>query len=100
MGMQPIDPAIAAKLNPNKLNGQAVLEKFRSLGFSSLDAGLVADCINVHKACVWQNTDEVGEEAVRDACKFLSENKLGIGLEVTFAKYGKYIWETKLDHNL
>ncbi len=100
MGMQPIDPATAAKLNPNKLTGQAVLEKFRALGFSSLDAGLVADCINVHKACLWQNTDEVSETAVREAQAFLSQNKLGICLEVTFAKYGKYIWETKLDRSL
>ncbi|VVC01961.1 Uncharacterised protein [uncultured archaeon] len=86
----------AASLNPNKLNGQAVLAELKSMGISKLDAELVTDCVNVHKACVWQNTDEVSDAQVAAARKFLADNRLGISLEVTPGRFGKYIWETKL----
>lgn len=86
----------AAALNPNRLNGQQVLAQLQGLGLSKLDAELVTDCVNVHKACVWQNTDEVSPAQVAAAQKFLVDNRLGIVLEVTPGRFGKFIWETKL----
>ena len=86
----------AAALNPNKLNGQAVLAELQGIGLSKLDAELVTDCVNVHKACVWQNTDEVSDAQIAAARKFLQDIRLGISLEVSPGRFGKYIWETKL----
>jgi len=94
-----VSAEIAATLNPNKLNGAQVMERLRGIGLSQLDAGLVTDCVNVHKAVMWQNTDEVSDAQVASAKKFLAENRLGISLEVTPGRFGKYIWETKLEHN-
>lgn len=86
----------AASLNPNKLSGQAVLAELKTIGLSKLDAELVTDCVNVHKACVWQNTDEVSDAQLAAAKKFLQDNRLGVILEVTAGRFGKYIWEVKL----
>ncbi len=90
--------AVAEQLNPNHLKGSQVIEALRACGLSKLDTDLVVDCINMHKACTWQNTDEVTAEAVRKAQQFLDENRLGIALEVTDARMGKWIWETKTRH--
>lgn len=90
----------ATQLNPNKLNGAQVLRELRCFGIPELDAGLIADCVNMHKACVWQNTDEPKEEAVRAANRFLSDNKLGIQVEMTPGRWGgKFIWETKISRD-
>jgi len=83
------------ELNPNKLTIPQVLESFRSFGLSQLDSELLADCINVQKACTWQNNDDITDEAVAKAKAFLNENKLGILVEVTPSRFGKFIWETK-----
>ncbi len=90
--------AVAEQLNPNKLKGSQVVEALRGFGISKLDADLVVDCVNMHKACTWQNTDEVTPDAVQKAQQFIEENRLGIALEVTDARFGKWIWETKLRH--
>ncbi|PIT84529.1 hypothetical protein COU37_02885 [Candidatus Micrarchaeota archaeon CG10_big_fil_rev_8_21_14_0_10_45_29] len=82
-------------LNPNKLTIPQVMESFREFGLSKLDSELLADCINVQKACTWQNNDEITDEAVEKAKAFLNENKLGILVEVTPSRFGKFIWETK-----
>jgi hypothetical protein len=89
---------IAVQLNPNKLKGSQVVEALRNFGISKLDADLVVDCVNMHKACTWQNTDEVTPDAVLKAQQFLEENKLGITVLVSDARFGKWIWETKLRH--
>ncbi len=86
----------AAFLNPNKLNGSQVLERLKAIGLSELDAGLVTDCVNVHKAVMWQNTDEVSDAQVAAARKFLDDNRLGVSVEVSPGRFGKFIWETKL----
>lgn len=86
----------AAQFNPNKLKGNDVLAELRRIGFSKLDADLVTDCVNVHKACMWQNTDEVTSEQVAVAQKFLRDNRLGINLSVESGRFGKFIWETTL----
>ena len=86
----------ASQLNPNKLNGAQVMERLQSMGLSHLDASLVTDCVNVQKACLWQNTDDVTPEQVAIAKKFLLKNRLGINVEVTNARFGKFIWETTL----
>ena len=82
-------------LNPNKLTIPQVMESFREFGLSKLDSELLADCINVQKACTWQNNDDITDEAVAKAKAFLNENKLGILVEVTPSRFGKFIWETK-----
>lgn len=85
----------ATQLNPNKLKGSQVIAALRESGISELDAGLIADCVNMHKACTWQNDEEPKGDAVSGANKFLSENKLGIVVEMSPARFGKFIWETK-----
>ncbi len=86
----------ASTLNPNKLKGADVLAELRRIGLSKLDAELVTDCVNVHKAVLWQNTDEVTDAQIASAKKFLDDNKLGIVLDVSPGRFGKFIWETKL----
>ena len=82
------------EINPNKLSITQVMDSFRNFGLSQLDSELLADCINVQKACSWQNNDETTDEAIAKAKEFLMENKLGIAVQVTPVKYDKYIWET------
>ena len=82
------------EINPNNLNIAQVMDSFKSFGLSQLDSELLADCINVQKACSWQNNDDVTEEAIAKTKEFLLENKLGINVQVTPARFGKFIWET------
>ncbi|MFH0927407.1 MAG: hypothetical protein V1822_02400 [Candidatus Micrarchaeota archaeon] len=82
------------EINPNKLTIPQVLDSFKSFGLSKLDSELLTDCINVQKACSWQNNDEITDEGVIKAKEFLKQNQLGIDLQVTPAKFGKFIWET------
>jgi len=82
------------QINPNKLNISQVMSTFRSFGLSQLDSELLADCINVQKSCTWQNNDEVTDEAIAKTKQFLMQNQLGINVEVSSARFGKYIWET------
>lgn len=82
------------EINPNKLSITQVMDSFRNFGLSQLDSELLADCINVQKACSWQNNEEITDEALARAKEFLMENKLGIVVQVTPARFGKYIWET------
>lgn len=89
-------PIIPEGINPNKLSGTQVNQYLRSLGFSELDASLVTDCANVHKSCLWQNTDEVSDSSLASARKFMAENKLGIDVKMTPARFGKFIWEVTL----
>ena len=89
-------PVIPEGLNPNKLSGTQVHTHLRSLGLSELDSSLIADCINVHKSCSWQNNDEVTSNAVEAARKFIAENKLGVDVKMSPARYGKYIWEVSI----
>ncbi len=86
----------AAQLNPNKLKGSDVMAALQACGLSQLDASLVTDCVNVQKACMWQNTDEVTSGQAAAAKEFLLKNGLGINVEVTNARFGKFIWETTL----
>ncbi len=86
----------AATLNPNKLKGSDVMAALKAYGLSQLDAELVTDCVNVQKACMWQNTDDVTPEQAAAVKEFLLKNHLGINVEVTNARFGKYIWETTL----
>lgn len=86
----------ASQLNPNKLKGSDVMAALKSCGLSQLDASLVTDCVNVQKACMWQNTDDVTPEQVATAKEFLLKNNLGINVDVTNARFGKFIWETTL----
>ncbi len=81
-------------VNPNNLNINQVMDAFKNFGLSQLDSELLADCINVQKACTWQNNDEITDQAILKTKNFLSENKLGIAVEVTPARFGKFIWET------
>jgi len=82
------------EINPNKLGINKVMETFRGYGLSQLDSELLADCINVQKACSWQNNEEITDEAIAKTKEFLSQNQLGVTVEVTPARFGKYIWET------
>jgi D-alanyl-D-alanine carboxypeptidase len=81
-------------LNPNNLKINQVMDSLRSFGVSQLDAELLADCINVQKACTWQNNDELSDEAIEKTKAFLNQNQLGIAVEITPGRFGKFIWET------
>lgn len=89
-------PVIPDGLNPNKLSGTQVHQHLRGLGISELDASLISDCINVHKSCSWQNNDEVTDTAVASARKFILDNRLGVDVKMSPARFGKFIWEVSL----
>jgi len=66
-----------------------------SFGISDLDAGLIADCLNVKKSTKWMNNDPVPENINEILSKFLKENNFNFEIVVSEVKFGKYIWDVK-----
>ncbi|MCX8197634.1 MAG: hypothetical protein N3F07_00345 [Candidatus Micrarchaeota archaeon] len=80
---------------PARLTPKQVYDRLVSYGVSDLDAGLVADCINVGKSTTWMNNDPVAEDINQKLAQFLKEHRLGFEITVTPVKMGKYIWDVK-----
>jgi hypothetical protein len=80
----------AAKPTPKEVH-----DRIMAFGASDLDAGLVADCLNVGKSTTWMNNDPVAEDINERLAAFLKEHGYGFEITVTPVKMGKYIWDVK-----
>ncbi|MCX8197321.1 MAG: hypothetical protein N3G80_03335 [Candidatus Micrarchaeota archaeon] len=81
---------MAQKLTPKQIHDILV-----SLGVSDLDAGLIADCLNVGKSTTWMNNDPVSDGINQKLADFLKEHGFNFEIKVSPVKMGKYIWEVK-----
>ena len=79
-----------AKLTPKEVHA-----KVMSMGVSDLDAGLVADCLNVGKSTTWMNNDPVSDNINEKLAEFIREHGYGFEITVTPVRMGKYIWDVK-----
>ncbi|MFA6328821.1 MAG: hypothetical protein WCY41_05230 [Candidatus Micrarchaeia archaeon] len=78
-----------------KLTPKEVHDKVMAMGVSDLDAGLVADCLNVGKSTSWMNNDPVSD-SINDKIKaFLAENSYAFEIIVTPVRGDKFIWDVK-----
>ncbi|MCX8174748.1 MAG: hypothetical protein N3E51_00890 [Candidatus Micrarchaeota archaeon] len=78
-----------------KLTPKQVHDTLMSFGVSDLDAGLVADCLNVGKSTTWMNSDPVASDAPEKIAAFLKQHGYGFEITITPVKMGKYIWDVK-----
>jgi len=78
-----------------KLTPKEVHDRMMAMGVSDLDAGLVADCLNVGKSTTWMNNEQVAENINEKVSAFLKENGYGFEIVVTPVKMGKFIWDVK-----
>ncbi len=87
--------AVTQQVTLAKLTPKEVHDKVMSMGVSDLDAGLVADCLNVGKSTSWMNNDPVSDN-INDKMKaFIAENGYGFEITVTPVRCDKYIWDVK-----
>lgn len=86
----PPQSTTAAKLTPKEVH-----DKIMSFGASDLDAGLVADCLNVGKSTSWMNNEQAADNINEKLAAFLKENGYAFEIIVTPVKIGKYIWDVK-----
>jgi len=86
---------IAQQVSLAKLNPKEVHDKVMAMGVSDLDAGLVADCLNVGKSTSWMNNDMVSEGINEKMKAFLAENGYGFEVTVTPVRMDKFIWDVK-----
>jgi hypothetical protein len=89
-----MDPA-AQQASVAKLTPKEVHDRVMAMGASDLDAGLVADCLNVGKSTSWMNNDMVDEGINEKLRAFLSENGYGFEITVTPVRMDKFIWDVK-----
>ncbi|MEM4634078.1 MAG: hypothetical protein QW275_02895 [Candidatus Anstonellaceae archaeon] len=85
----------AKQAGVSKLTPLQVRDKIMSYGVSDLDAGLIADCINVGKSTTWMNNDPVAEDINQKLAEFLKEHGFGFEITVTPVKMDKYIWDVR-----
>ena len=85
-----VQQVTVAKLTPKEIHSKVL-----SMGVSDLDAGLVADCLNVGKSTSWMNNDLVAEGINEKFAGFLKEHGYGFEITVTPVNMGKYIWDVK-----
>ncbi|MFA4983364.1 MAG: hypothetical protein WC588_04060 [Candidatus Micrarchaeia archaeon] len=86
---------IAQQVSLAKLTPKEVHDKVMSMGVSDLDAGLVADCLNVGKSTSWMNNDMVSDDINGKMKAFLAENGFGFEVTVTPVRCDKFIWDVK-----
>jgi len=86
---------IAQQVTLAKLTPREVHDKVMAMGVSDLDAGLVADCLNVGKSTSWMNNDMVNEDINSKMKAFLAENGYGFEVTVTPVRMDKFIWDVK-----
>jgi len=84
----------AQQVAVQKLSPKQVHDHVMSLGASDLDAGLVADCLNVGKSTTWMNNDPVSDSINEKFASFLKEHGYGFEITVTPTR-GRYIWDVK-----
>ena len=84
----------AGKEIGGKLTPKEVHDIIMSFGVSDLDAGLVADCLNVGKSTIWMNNDPVAEGINEKLAAFLKEHGYSFEITVTPCR-GRYIWDVK-----
>ncbi len=72
-----------------------VYDQLLKFGVPQLDAGLITDCLNVGKACMWQNDDPIENGAVEKVNALILEKNLGMRVIASPSRWGKTIWEVK-----
>ncbi len=82
-------------MEEQKMTPKQVHDKLMSFGVSDLDAGLVADCLNVGKSTTWMNNDPVSQEAPEKIAAFLKEQGFGFEITISPVKMDKFIWDVK-----
>lgn len=87
--------AVASQVSVAKLSPKEVHDKIMSMGASDLDAGLIADCLNVGKSTSWMNNDPVSDNINDKLRAFISEQGYGFEITVTPVRMDKFIWEVK-----
>ena len=89
--MDGISQAVAVQ----KLSAREVHDTIMSMGVSDLDAGLVADCLNVGKSTSWMNNDPVADNINDKLRAFIAESGYGFEITVTPVRCDKFIWDVK-----
>lgn len=87
--------AMAQQVTAAKLSPKEVHDKVMALGVSDLDAGLVADCLNVGKSTTWMNNDPVSDNINEKISSFIKENGFGFEITVSPVRMDKFIWDVK-----
>jgi len=87
--------AITPQVTLAKLTPKEVHDTVMKMGVSDLDAGLVADCLNVGKSTSWMNNDPVADNINDKMRAFISENGYGFEITVTPVRCEKFIWDVK-----
>ncbi len=87
--------AVTAQATVAKPTPREVHDTVMSFGVSDLDAGLIADCLNVGKSTTWMNNDPVADNINERLGAFLKEKGYGFEITVTPVRMGKYIWDVK-----
>ena len=81
-----------------KLTPKEIHDKIMSFGAADLDAGLVADCLNVGKSTSWMNNDPVAEDINEKLRGFVKEHGYNFEITVTPVRMDKFIWDVKKRH--
>lgn len=87
--------AVPQTVSVSKPTPKEVHDRVMSFGVSDLDAGLIADCLNVGKSTTWMNNDPVADNINEKLAEFIKEHGYGFEITVTPARFGKYIWDVK-----
>ncbi|MEM4348473.1 MAG: hypothetical protein QXN37_02795 [Candidatus Anstonellaceae archaeon] len=93
MFIEPFAPFVVNMKNTP--SPKQIHDALMALGVSDLDAGLIADCINVGKSTTWMNNDPVPEEINQKLQDFIKKYDLCFSISVTPVKMDKFIWEVK-----
>lgn len=87
--------AVPQQVSVQKLSAREVHDRIMAMGVSDLDAGLVADCLNVGKSTSWMNNDPVSDDINGKLRAFLSEHGYGFEITVSPVRMDKFIWDVK-----
>ncbi|OIO21220.1 hypothetical protein COV61_02045 [Candidatus Micrarchaeota archaeon CG11_big_fil_rev_8_21_14_0_20_47_5] len=110
------------------MSERGVYEELVKFGIPKLDAGIITDCLNMEKACMWQNDEDglqrgrsasslqnfekaqgnrtrgafsnVSLEAVGKVNEFVKGKGLGMKVEASAGRYGKVVWEVRKPQGL
>ncbi|MCX6769316.1 MAG: hypothetical protein NT051_01400 [Candidatus Micrarchaeota archaeon] len=85
----------ATNVPVQKLTAREIHDKVMAMGVSDLDAGLVADCINVGKSTSWMNNDPVSDSINEKLRAFILEHSYAFEIIVTPVRTDKFIWDVK-----
>lgn len=87
--------AVTQQMTVAKLSSKEVHDRIMAMGVSDLDAGLVADCLNVGKSTSWMNNDPVSDNINDKLRAFISEHGYGFEITVSPVRMDKFIWDVK-----